>query len=71
MTNPCNSCELQGFLFMTYRSVTEWTSHTALRRGIQEYPVDVIPHRDAESRNTGKGRYPQATLYWTPHRGTG
>ncbi|GEM_PF-3763817 len=38
MTNPCNSCELQGFLFMTYRSVTEWTSHTALRRGIQEYP---------------------------------
>ena len=38
MTNPCNSCELQGFLFMTYRSVTEWTSHTALRRGIQGYP---------------------------------
>ena len=23
---------------MTYRSVTEWTSHTALRRGIQGYP---------------------------------
>ena len=43
---------------MSYRAPTRYP-------GI---PVHVISHRDAESRNTGKGRYPQATLYWTPHR---
>ena len=31
-------------------------------------PVHVLPRCDAESRNTGIGWYPQATLYWTPHR---